>query len=398
MEFAPVEEAVATLEKASRELRAELLFPHQVKQCFDLVVKGERHLAAMRTALSSRLAETQVWKCEGFASPEAFVAAATGTSYGQARGTIETGRRLVRQPAVDEEFRAGLLSPEQAREVAEAAEADPASTDELLALAREGTLSQVREKARDVKAKAQADALGAYEALRAARSHRSFVDRQGMVRGEYAFPPDEGAAFGAVHAEETRRLLRRAARNRVDLTPDQASADALFNLVTGKAKVRGSTTPKVVYRIDLDAYRRGCVRANEVCEIKGVGPVPVEVVKEVIERDAFVAAVVADGTELKMAKNFGRHLSAEMRTALEWAYAECSIEGCDVTWGLEYDHWETDYVKSKVTGFTEVAPLCGPHHDLKTYRGYRLVGEPGRFRLVPPDDTDARQGEGRDPP
>lgn len=391
-----VEEAVTVLEKAATDLRPELLFGRDAARVLRLFSRAKRICASVETALLPRLEETKVHEQDGYRSLEQWFANEAGTTFGQARAALETGKRLLKLPDTTEAFRHGDISAEKAREVADGAGADPSAEAHLLEGARTKTVKELRDEVRRVKAAAEADPMGAYERLRRARSHRSFVDRDGMVRGEYAFPPDQGARFRAAHAEETTRLLRRAAKDGVELTPAQASADALFNLVTGKARARG-IQPKVIFRIDLPAYRRGCVRPGEVSEIRGVGPVPVEIVRDVVERDALIAAVIAEGSDLRVAKSFGRHLKADVRAALDWAYDQCGIEGCDVSWGLEYDHWEIDYAESGVTGFGDVSPLCSVHHDMKTYGGYRLVGEPGHFRLLPSDDGGS-EGEGRDPP
>jgi hypothetical protein len=39
--------------------------------------------------------------------------------------------------------------------------------------------------------------------------------------------------------------------------------------------------------------------------------------------------------------------------------------------------------------------ICPHHHFLKTYRGWKIVGEPGNWDLVPPD---ASPPDDRDPP
>jgi hypothetical protein len=32
--------------------------------------------------------------------------------------------------------------------------------------------------------------------------------------------------------------------------------------------------------------------------------------------------------------------------------------------------------------------ICSHHHFLKTYAGWKVIGEPGNWDLVPPDDPD----------
>ena len=47
------------------------------------------------------------------------------------------------------------------------------------------------------------------------------------------------------------------------------------------------------------ALLRGRVERNEVCEIARIGPVPLEWAVQLMESDAFLAAAVTDGTDIR---------------------------------------------------------------------------------------------------
>jgi 5-methylcytosine-specific restriction endonuclease McrA len=73
--------------------------------------------------------------------------------------------------------------------------------------------------------------------------------------------------------------------------------------------------------------------------------------------------------------------------ALEARYQTCGVKGCANDHFLEIDH----VVPLSEGGLTEIANawrICSHHHVLKTYFGWRVVGEPGNWDLVPPDDPD----------
>lgn len=55
--------------------------------------------------------------------------------------------------------------------------------------------------------------------------------------------------------------------------------------------------------------------------------------------------------------------------------------------GLVTDHWRIDYARGGPTQLSNLARLCARHHDLKTYRGFRLEGGPGQWRFVAPPPT-----------
>ena len=95
-------------------------------------------------------------------------------------------------------------------------------------------------------------------------------------------------------------------------------------------------------------------------------------------------------------------LSPRQRTALQWLYPICAVEGCSAL-AREIDH-RHDLVKTLTTRFEDSDPYCKHHHDLKTYEGWGLVEGTGKRAFVPPDDprhpnkADKCQGRQRPPP
>ena len=98
--------------------------------------------------------------------------------------------------------------------------------------------------------------------------------------------------------------------------------------------------------------------------------------------DAFLAAVVTDGVDIRSVAHLGRSPTATQRTALEARDRECQITGCHVTEHLEIDHVE-DWCATHVTTLDSLVRLCKWHHAQKTYGGYTLTGSPGNWQLVP---------------
>ncbi|MGH9093513.1 MAG: HNH endonuclease signature motif containing protein, partial [Acidimicrobiales bacterium] len=78
-----------------------------------------------------------------------------------------------------------------------------------------------------------------------------------------------------------------------------------------------------------------------------------------------------------------RTIPATLRAALEERDRTCAVPGCTATRHLEIDH----VVGFALGGPTELANtvrLCRPHHAMKTFQGFRLVGGPdGRRWLAP---------------
>lgn len=135
-----------------------------------------------------------------------------------------------------------------------------------------------------------------------------------------------------------------------------------------------------------------------MCDIAGLGPIPVTVVREVLADDPFVAAVLTEGTDVRSVTHFGRRATALMRTALEWTDQGCAVLGCPNQARLEIDHTE-EWARTGHTRLDELDLLCRQHHQQKTHDGYRLEPGRGTRRFLPPaEQAVVSSGEGRSPP
>jgi hypothetical protein len=105
-----------------------------------------------------------------------------------------------------------------------------------------------------------------------------------------------------------------------DATPITKGVDAVVHIV-----------------IDHGTIMRGGTAHGEVCEIPGVGPVDVNWVKELLG-SAFLTAVMKNGKDIHTVAHLGRHVPAEVMTALLVRGRECDIEGCNNRGYLERDH------------------------------------------------------------
>jgi hypothetical protein len=138
----------------------------------------------------------------------------------------------------------------------------------------------------------------------------------------------------------------------------------------------------VIAVIDHSALVRGSAEPGECSVIDGIGPVPVLTIEQMM-RDAFLAAVVKEDSDIRSVVHLGRDPTAARRTALIARDPTCVVPGCDVRSNLEIDH-VTGWVPTYHTTLSELARLCRHHHDLKTYEGWRLTGGPGRWQWDPP--------------
>ena len=172
----------------------------------------------------------------------------------------------------------------------------------------------------------------------------------------------------------------------VDGSADTAEPDAIID----QPAVAPTPPPRVnprylaLLRVDIEALQRGAVTGQELCEISGVGPVPVSVARGLLG-EAVLKLVITRGVDVANVTHLGRGPTAAQRIALAWASPGCTVAGCPRT-RVEYDHREP-WARTRRTRLDELDPLCEHHHDLKTHRGWAMVpGRRGKRALVPPED------------
>lgn len=160
----------------------------------------------------------------------------------------------------------------------------------------------------------------------------------------------------------------------------------------------------VLLRVDLAALVRGARQGDEVCEIAGVGTVPLSSARELLS-DAVVDLVVRKGVAVASVTSLGRTIPRAVRIALMDRDPTCVVPGCGATQHLEIDHWRVDFARGGPTELANLARICVHHHRLRTHRGWRLTGGPGAWRWTGPNEAesggagrDGRRPSGTDPP
>ncbi len=206
-----------------------------------------------------------------------------------------------------------------------------------------------------------------------------------MVEGHFKVTPEVGGAIKAVIDHGTKKHFRAARKSGAYESQDAYAADALADSIVGDSKTEKAGGWSAHVLIDHEALVRGHTIAGERCEIPGVGPVSVEWARNLLGT-AFVTAIINKGKDITTVAHLGRHIPAELRTAMIVSGRECSIGGCSGREYLELDHCETDHAKGGPTAWHNLAWLCSIHHTRKT-QGWTL-GPPHpvtrKRRLDPP--------------
>src|SRR5262249_370109 len=133
------------------------------------------------------------------------------------------------------------------------------------------------------------------------------------------------------------------------------------------------------------AMYRGYVEGDEVCEISGLGPVPVRVAQDLLG-DAVLKLVITKGVDVANVTHLGRACTMAQKAALWWRSPICDGLDCNRTQRLEIDH-ETGWAAPPTTRVADSNCFCHHHHWLKTVHDWALVEGTGRRDMVPPDDA-----------
>jgi hypothetical protein len=361
----------------------------------------ERMVVAGKSQAFGRVAGTELWRQAGFRSAADWMADATGVGVGDAVRVVETAKALEHADATAEAFKAGELSPRQAKVIAAAAIVVPGVEAELIAAADHLSIRELDDRAKRL-ARAGSVESDADRAARLAskRCLRTWVE-DGLGCGLWKVPvADHARVMAAINAEKD-RIFHDARRDGVRESAEAYGADALVAMAEKATGMTGSTSSrdgcgtghgsgsdvKVIVRVDHTALVRGEVEAGEVCEIAGIGPVDLATVREWVQGDAFKVAIATEGTDIRSIVHLGRQPIELQRTALQWHSAgTCAIEGCSSTARLEIDH-VAEWSQTGRTTLDDLAQVCGHHHDLKTHHRYRFgpLGPNGKRQLITPD-------------
>ena len=380
--FAEVRGAVDALKEVARDLDPLCVDGHGATALFDVVTEGERVCAAMKALLARRIDETKVWREDGHRDAAHWVADATGETVGAAARTLETARALDQLPDTDAAFRAGKLSGTQAVEITATAVTDPGAETELLEAAGSTSVKGLRDRCRQVRAGVEVDDRAWARRLHEERRAHDWTDPDGGYCLSARMAPDAGARFSSAWKAHIDRIFadaRRAGRRE----PRAAyAADALVALAS-----EGPCKPVEVHvTVDSAALARGHTDPGERCEIRGLGPAPVTTARAFLD-DARVSVLVRDGDDVTAVSSPKRTIPAKLRRALEARYPTCGVKACANDEFLEIDH----VVPIEDGGRTELTNawrICTHHHVLKTHRGWKVIGGPGNWDLVPPDEPD----------
>jgi hypothetical protein len=358
------------------------------------------NLASTVTTLAARrVVDSGAWRHRGHRTAAGWLASTTKSTVGDAIGVLETGDNLAACPGVEARIRAGELTGQQAHAISRAVVVDPSAESTLLATAETDGISKLRQDCRSVEHAASGeDAEARHARIHRNRSLRHWTDDDGTFRLDGRLTVEVGAKllgalspFQKMAFDQARADDRHEAADAYQADALEAMADASLSgaaivdagVIGEKVRRSAGRKPSFTVLIDLPALLRGHTQAGETCEIPGVGPIPVSLLRE-YGGEAVWHALVTDGVDIRAYCSLTRHIPTMLRIALEARDRECVVPGCNATRGLEIDH-TLAVEDGGPTTYTNLARPCHHHHRMKHQQGWLLAGGPGGWSFTPPD-------------
>ena len=259
----------------------------------------------------------------------------------------------------------------QAIEIASAAALNPSAQEQLLYAAELEELKELRRQCARVRAAARSEE----ERERYLHRHRrlnTWTDPEGAFRMSAWLTPQSGAVVMASLEPFRQKVTLRSdgKDSAANLAADALVAMAEHSRHVPDNALRPGPGAMVHVRVDQAALERGFVEKGEICEVPGVGPIPVAAARALMS-DASISAVVTDGEDIHSVVNLGRTIPSRMRIALIERDQVCAVPGCGCEQDLEIDHIVPVYRGGK-TYLGNLVRLCHFHHYQKTYHGYQI--------------------------
>jgi len=327
---------------------------------------------SLRTVAVGQVQRTNAWKGEGAKSLSEWLSIETDCAHYEAQSVVLLANQLQHLPVTQAALLSGDLSGTQAVEVARGAIVAPNTERQLLNLSKHVTVRDLRDATSRVVA-AATDEAERHRQVHKSRYLKSWIDLDGSFNLKARMTAANGALVMAALKPIQDEIFRSARKSGEHERPEAYAADALMVLCAAKTASTTKTSRAnavISIRIDIDALKRGHTEHGEVCEIAGVGPIPVASATEYLG-EAFLKLLIIDGTDIKTIAHMGRALPAKLCTAVEERDRVCQVPRCDMTLGLEIDHIEP-FAEGGETSFKNLVRLCKRHHLQKTHDGYRL--------------------------
>jgi hypothetical protein len=344
----------------------------------------ERAAASGIARLAPVVVEAGTYAKAGFGSAPDWLAAVSGTSAAAAKSRLVAAGRAAANPKLADALSDGELSAPQLKLVTEAAAVSPEALGTLLPMVAEGASHQdLSDTATRIRAAARCreSARAARERVHQIRHLRWHRVESGGIRAEIFCDEVEWAKIAPGLEAKTKERWKAAGPDCRD-SFEAHRLDAFLEIMAGSGGV-GAARPQTLVLVDAASLQRGSVEGDETCEIDGIGPISVDAAIELLGEGS-VQFLVKTGRDVRSISTTSRHVPQQLLMALTARDRKCSVPNCGKRLGLEDDHCVVDFGRGGVTQIDNLARLCAAHHAMKTDGGWKIAGEPGQRKWIPP--------------
>lgn len=381
---AVVARAASDIRDVLRKIEPRRLTGEQAFHLSSRFAELEKTSGAGLSMLTPRVIETGVFAKEGHSSGQEWLGSLTGSSSGAAKSRLAAAERAAEVPELHNALKAGSISVPELNLVSKAAAADPDAVGPLLELVDDRASHQ--ELSAEVEAAKAATRSREQEHLRRARVRagrhlRWHQCETGGVRGDFFLEEEQWARVAPGLQQASRRMWRAAApEDRESFEAYQV--DALVDQLSHRGQRDVSARPHCLVLVDAKALQRGTTLTGEVCEIDGIGPVPVETAVELLG-EGTMQFIIKEGTDIRTVTSQSRDIAQKTAVALKARDRCCVVPGCGKRAGLETDHIVAFRARGR-TQLDNLVRLCPEHHAMKTYGNWEISGHPGHWKWLPP--------------
>ncbi len=376
--FDELKSAVTHLREVTSRIDVDVINGKAAAELVRISEDARRAVDSLRTVAVGQVERTNGWKGEGAKSLSEWLSIETDCPQYEAQSVVVLANQLQHLPVTQAALRSGTLSNAQAVEVARGAIVAPNTETQLLNLSKHVTVRDLRDASSRVVA-AATDEAERHRQVHKSRFLKSWTDIDGSFNLKARMTVANGALVMAALKPIQDEIFKAARKSGNHERPEAYAADALMALCgkattkqSGESGTKSSRPNAVMHiRVDIDALKRGHTEHGEICEIAGVGPIPVATATEYLG-EAFLKLLIVDGVDIRTVAHMGRAIPAPLRTAVEERDRVCQVPTCDMTIGLEIDHIKP-FAEGGAASFENLVRLCKRHHLQKTHDGYRLI-------------------------
>jgi hypothetical protein len=386
--YGDLERTLRELQEVVRRSTPEAVSGDQARRFVERFAEAERAATSGIALFTPVVVETGSYAKEGHASAQDWLGSLSGAPAGAAKGRLAAAERAAVDPTLTDALHEGGLSTAQLQVVTDAATEAPESTGDLLELVQQGAShQQLSDAAARLKAGARSreSERARRNRVHATRHFRWHQVDSGGIRGEFLCDEVGWAKVAPGLEARAKELWKAAGGSGPSESLEAYRLDAFLEQL-GARHTPGTPSKarsQAIVVIDAAALRRGTSECDEICEIEGIGPVSVEAATELLS-EASVRYVIREGFDIKTVTRPTRDVAACIEAALIVRDRTCARPGCGKRLGLESDHRDVDFSDGGPTELDNLVRLCPQCHDMKTYGGWRLEGEPGAWKWIAP--------------